>query len=282
VEKYSNVFKNKPTAPQKRLTTIEESKTTSKRKRIIEDDEEDSSYSCNNVNKGVKELKIENNTGVPRYVHTTFQTTNHKTVSTIEPVDKQFAKEFITKRKDKLLKTLKFKVVDNCGSVISNCEFNKVIDGAITPADLINEMLIKTKLNIPFEDIKLVHISKIGIFISLLPDYDDIKDLLILFHEKKIYLCFYVIGQGNLLNMAFKDDNGSRIIAQHVVKVVPEKFDIYSVFEDSKFIHPIITYEDVSNLTILKVHVYETLKKIQVFKYTGEHRDKSKEELLTQ
>jgi hypothetical protein len=248
---------------RKRMTSADESKN-SKRNKVIDDSDDDSTYTYA-VGERVKDLVI--------------QKPNLKqSAKKIDPINKQIAFDFINKKKEKLVKTFKFKIIDNSKSVILDTyEFNKIIDKPIIPLELITEMLNKMKLNISYQEIKLVQLSTIGVFMSLVNDSEDIKDLLTQYHEKKIYLCFYVINQIDVVDLSW--DNGSiKTVAIHVVKEVPEKIIIYNIFDDVKFIFPIISFSesDVNSFSTLKVLIYEKLKTIQGIKYTAEHRDKSK------
>jgi hypothetical protein len=282
---YNNVINNNN--KKKKFTAFDEENETeeriSKRKRkIITDDDDgvfdESSLSSNFVNKSEKKTTDKQ------------QNLNQKKafVKGIEKLDsKNNVNDFITKKKVGFIKKLNFKIIDNSKNTeITNFEFNSVLDKDLTTMELISEMLRKTNnLNIDQQNIKLIKFNKVGIFMSIVPDSENIKNLLMECHDKKIFLVFYLFEQNEILNyeMNIGDEEKKKIIIIHVVKELPERLTPYNFTEDQKFIFPIIKF-DTENESKMKstfqVCIYEALKRVAVLKYSIELRDKSKKTFL--
>jgi hypothetical protein len=117
-----------------------------------------------------------------------------------------FSTESILKNRVKtdksLIRGLSFKFIENkTNFVIEEVKNDKSLDKKIPALQLIQECHTKLKSQIDIQQIKLIVLNNMGLFIRFVDESEDVCDLLLDFHQKKIFLCFYIIEIDTVLNM---------------------------------------------------------------------------------
>lgn len=101
------------------------------------------------------------------------------------------------------IRKLTFKLIENkTNLVLEEIKHDKSLDKKIPALKLIQECHDKLKNPIDLQQIKLIVLNNMGLFIRIVDDNDDVCDLLLDFHQKKLFVCFYIIEIEAQLNIS--------------------------------------------------------------------------------
>lgn len=148
--------------------------------------------------------------------------------SPYEESTKSKVEVFVNKNKGRLLMNFNFKYIDNTSNkIIHSINIGKSLDKKIMAMDF-NQECFKIFSNeisdFELNNIQLVILNNMGIFIKTVNENEDIVDQLRQFHEKKIFMCYYIVDLETCLN--FNLNENKTLIVAHVFR---EKFSEQNV-----------------------------------------------------
>lgn len=127
------------------------------------------------------------------------------------------AANFLNKRKKNMIHNFTFLVIDNKKGEIGQAKLEKNVENKIYAMHIISEcfQVIEPKpYNVDMPNIKLALFNILGIFIKFIEEGEEINNLLDLHHEKKAFLCLYVLNLEILMYM----NSGKYYLSVHLFK----------------------------------------------------------------